>query len=403
MKRVAIGLLSAGHLVTDFAQGAVPAFVPFLVLVRHWTLPMAGTFVFAMTIASSLLQPLFGHWADRRPLHWMIPGGFLAAAVGVALIGWLPGYSATIAVLGVAGIGVAAFHPPAARAMHRIEPKRRATAMSIFALGGNAGFALGPLAATGALALLGLRGSALLCVPAVMLAIAYIIMWRSLKEAAPEPAHASGGAALSVSSPGVNEWARFGILSSAVFCRSVAFFALDSFLALYWIQNLHQRNGLGSAALSLFLAAGACGTLLGGWAADRYGRKRVVTMAFLIAAALNLAVPFAPTPLIATLLLIPMGMALFAPFSVMVTMGQAYLPGHIGLASGVTFGLAVTVGGVAAPLYGWLAERHGLVSIFWMTGAVLALGWLCSLLLEADSQQRAQPAAGGPLAAELSA
>ncbi|MGA8101722.1 MAG: MFS transporter, partial [Candidatus Acidiferrales bacterium] len=272
-----------------------------------------------------------------------------------------------------------------------------------FALGGNAGFALGPLAATGALALLGLRGSALLCIPAVMLAIAYIIMWRSLKEAAPEPAHASGGAALSVSSPGVNEWARFGILSSAVFCRSVAFFALDSFLALYWIQNLHQRNGLGSAALSLFLAAGACGTLLGGWAADRYGRKRVVTMAFLIAAALNLAVPFAPTPLIATLLLIPMGMALFAPFSVMVTMGQAYLPGHIGLASGVTFGLAVTVGGVAAPLYGWLAERHGLVSIFWMTGAVLALGWLCSLLLEADSQQRAQPAAGDPLAAELSA
>jgi len=369
MNRKAIALLASGHLMADFTQGAVAALIPFFVADRRWSYATAASLVLALNLSSSIVQPAFGHWADRRSRAWLMPMGLMLAGTGLALVGWMPSYALVVGVLAVAGIGVAAFHPAAAQALHSVAGEKRATSMSVFSVGGNAGFALGPLVATGVLLTAGLRGSALLVIPAWLMAAMLAANLRLYPVVTRLSARGGAGAAL----PGsANSWGAFVLLSAILLCRSVAFVSLNAFLPAYWIGVLGQGRGAGGAALSLLLAIGAVGTLLGGWMADRYGRKRVIAFSLLFAGALMLALPNVLPPGAAMALLVPLGLSFFMSSSVIVTLGQEYLPERVGLASGVTLGLAVTVGGLAAPGLGWIVDRYGFASAFG-TGAFLAL------------------------------
>src|SRR5215472_8389545 len=129
----------------DFTQGAVAALIPFFVAERHWSYATAASLVLALNLSSSVIQPAFGHWADQKARAWLIPTGLVLAGAGLAVVGWMPSYALVLAALAVAGIGVAAFHPAAAQALHALAGGRRAMAMSIFSVGGSAGFALGPV------------------------------------------------------------------------------------------------------------------------------------------------------------------------------------------------------------------------------------------------------------------
>ncbi len=385
MNRKAIALLASGHLMADFTQGAVAALIPFFVADRRWSYATAASLVLALNLSSSIVQPAFGHWADRRSRAWLMPMGLMLAGTGLALVGWMPSYALVVGVLAVAGIGVAAFHPAAAQALHSVAGEKRATSMSVFSVGGNAGFALGPLVATGVLLTAGLRGSALLVIPAWLMAAMLAANLRLYPVVTRLSALGGAGAAL----PGsANSWGAFVLLSAILLCRSVAFVSLNAFLPAYWIGVLGQGRGAGGAALSLLLAIGAVGTLLGGWMADRYGRKRVIAFSLLFAGALMLALPNVLPPGAAMALLVPLGLSFFMSSSVIVTLGQEYLPERVGLASGVTLGLAVTVGGLAAPGLGWIVDRYGFASAFG-TGAFLALAAsIMAWLLPAPSPVR---------------
>src|SRR5258708_11997416 len=170
MNRKSTLLLMLAHVASDLTQGAVAGFLPVFVAERHWSYATAGSLVLALNLSSSVVQPAFGHWADRKPRAWLIPLGLVLAGRGLALTGWMPTYHLVIAVLALAGIGVAAFHPAAAQALHSIAGERRATAMGIFTVGGNVGFAIGPLLATGVVLMAGVGGSPLLLIPGGVMA-----------------------------------------------------------------------------------------------------------------------------------------------------------------------------------------------------------------------------------------
>jgi FSR family fosmidomycin resistance protein-like MFS transporter len=316
-----------------------------------------------------VLQPLFGYLADRRPMPWMVWEGLLLAGVGVSLSTVAPSYPAALVLITVAGVGIAAFHPEATRATARVTAGRRATGMSVFALGGNVGFALAPLVVVPVASRFGLGAVSLLVVPALIMAGALVGVLRPTEaHSVPLTGRATGER--------TDAWGPFGRLSVAVVCRSVVFFGLNTFLPLYWAVELHQTKVAGGAALSLLLGAGMVGTLLGGRAADRFGAQRVVAVSFVLLGPLLWVLLRVSNPVVALILLVPVGLALYAPFSVMVTLGQLYLPNHIGTASGVTLGLAVAVGGVAAPWIGRLADRSGVAAalgvLVWV--AVVAAG-----------------------------
>src|SRR5262249_49749163 len=155
----------------DLNQGAMPAMLPFLVGEYHLSYQQAAGLVFAATVMSSVMQPLFGQYADRAAAAWLIPSGILLAGVGLSAVGLAHDYWLMGLVLMLSGLGVAAFHPEAARAMNAAAGPRKATSMSVFSIGGTAGFALGPLLATGLMLAFGVRGSLLLAAPAAAMAI----------------------------------------------------------------------------------------------------------------------------------------------------------------------------------------------------------------------------------------
>jgi FSR family fosmidomycin resistance protein-like MFS transporter len=350
-------LVSLGHLVTDINQGALPALLPSLIAAHQLSYAAAAGIVFATTIASSVVQPLFGHFADRLSRPWIMPVGLLLAGCGVALIGVVPAYGWIILAAVISGIGVAAYHPEGARLVTCVAGQEKATAMSYFGIGGNLGFAAGPAMATAALLAWGLSGTLLLMAPVLAMAVimGFQLSALSVVEAASREARqgAAGGGAR-------DAWGPFGRLTLAMMGRSILFYGLNTFVPLYWIHVLHQSQAGGGTALSILFAAGILGNLLGGRLADRFGHRKVVLAAFTLMIPLLPGLLWADAPGVALPFLMALGFALSSPYASMVVLGQSYLPNRVGLASGVTLGLAVAVGGVASPLLGWIADHHGI-------------------------------------------
>ena len=164
-------------------------------------------------------------------------------------------------------------------------------------------------------------------------------------------------------------WGAFARLSGVVVARAVLFFGFNTFIPLYWIHVLHESKAAGAAALTIFASAGVLGNLLGGRLADQFGPNRIAAAGFcalLPLAPVLMAVTNVPLALV---LLALIGFTLSTTYSPVIILGQAYLPNHVGFSSGITLGIAISIGGVATPLLGRVADHYGL----WSALAVLAV------------------------------
>lgn len=351
-KNRSLTLMSLGHACVDVYQGAVAALVPFFVAERAWSYAAASGVVLAASLLSSVVQPLFGALTDRWAMPWLLPMSALTAGAGVALSGVLGSYPLTLAAVAVSGAGVAAYHPEAARAARAVAPGGN-RGMGWFSLGGNVGFAFAPLLVAAVIATGGLGASPLLAAPAVVGAALCTAAVRASR-AGPTPGPATAPA-------GRDDWPSFLRLSGAVVCRSVVFVGLSAFVSLYVRERVGGGDLAGTAALCVLYAGGALGTVLGGRLADRYGRLTVVRRAYALTVLAVAGLVLVPGP--AVYLFVALTSAgLYVPFSLHVTLGQDYLPGRVGTASGVTLGLTVSVGGLAAPALGALADTTSLAT-----------------------------------------
>ncbi|WP_443333177.1 MFS transporter [Streptomyces sp. CB03234] len=348
-----ITLLSLGHACVDVYQGAVAALVPFLVSERAYTYAAASGVVLAASLLSSAVQPLFGALTDRWAMRWLLPVSTLAGGVGVALAGVTGSYALTLAVVAVSGIGVAAYHPEAAR-VARVASRGSHIAMGRFSLGGNLGFAAAPLMVTAVIATGGLRASPLLVVPALAGAALCVAALRAMTPPAAAAAAARAGLAA-----GRDDWASFLRLSGAIVCRSVVFVGLGTFIALYAGGRTGGGDAAGTVALFVLYLGGAVGTVAGGRLATRFGRLPVVRWSYALTVPAVAGVVLVPGPLLYVFVALTSA-GLYVPFSLHVTLGQDYLPRRVGTAGGVTLGLTVSAGGAVSPLIGALADATSL-------------------------------------------
>jgi len=357
MKYRHIGVLSIGHLVTDINQGALPAMLPFFIVAYDLSYAAAAGIVFAANMTSSIVQPLFGHAADRFSKPWLLSAGLMLAGMGLALSGIFHSYQWIMFLAIVSGIGIAAYHPEAARLVNFAAGTKKGAAMSLFGVGGTIGFAIGPLLITTALLQWGLKGTLVLIVPVTIMALVMTSQFSAF-----ESLEASRNRDQNVSNTEVSKenWGAFAWLTITIIGRSIIFYGLNTFIPIYWINALNQSKAEGALALTIFAGSGILGNLLGGSLADRIGQKKVMLLGYF---GLTLFLPvliFVDNVQMATLLLIPIGLLLYGTYSPSIVLGQSYLPNRVGLSSGVTLGVAVAIGGGAAPIIGRIADLYGI-------------------------------------------
>ncbi len=372
--------LSVGHAATDLAQGAVPALLVFLVPKLDLSYTLAAAVVLVAAFSSSIIQPFFGHWSDRRGAMWLLPGGVALAGVGIALAAVAPSYPLLLLAIFVCGVGVAAFHPEGAKFASYASGTRRASGMAVFSVGGNVGFGLGPIVGSSLVVAFGLRGGLLLALPGLVVAGLLLAEGRYLGRFVP-----SGGRA-GPSFPQRDRPRAFAVLQGVVGLRSIAHYGLFTFVPLWEVEN-GASKAAGTRLLSLFLLAGAVGTLIGGPVADRFGRRAVIVVTHTVAAPLIVAYVLAGG-IAGDVALVLAGAAIISTFGVTTVLSQEFLPSRIATASGLSVGLAIGLGGIFAISLGAVADSINLRTAVLATAAGPALGALVALALPPAAEGR---------------
>jgi MFS transporter, FSR family, fosmidomycin resistance protein len=261
----------------------------------------------------------------------------------------------------ISGLGTAAYHPEGSKFAAYASGDRRASGMSLFSIGGNLGYALGPLVATAVVVTLGLTGGLLLALPCLAVAAALLLLLPFLESFAPERGSRARWS-------GEDRPRAMALLLAVIAIRNVGWFSLVTFVPLYEV-SLGHSEAHGNRLLSLMLLTGGIGTLAAGPLADRVGRRPVVLGSLLLTGPLILAYLVVGGAAGAVALAL-VGACVIGTFGVTMVMGQEYLPRHIGMASGLTVGFAIGIGGVGAVVVGALADRIDLDSALYVAAAM---------------------------------
>ena len=381
--------LSGGHLSVDFASGAVPALLPFLSDEFDLSYTATAVLILAVLASSSLLQPLFGLWSDRRGAMWLLPGGVALAGIGSGLAAVAPSYGLVVVLFFAAGVGIAAYHPEGAKFAAYASGRRRASGMSYFNIGGNSGYALAPILITPLVIWLGLDGGLIAMVPVVAFSLVLLRVLPSLRPLVPS----ATGRRVTV---GEDDPRAMFLLSLVIGLRSVAWFALLAFVPLWVVAN-GGTEGEGGRELALMLVSGAVGTLVLGPVADRIGLRRTLLVTQTALPGL-IVVYVAVGGVVGTLALMLVGLSVVGTFGVTMVLGQLYLPRRVGMASGLTVGLAMGIGGIAAVVLGALADAIDLQTALYVSAAGPALGAVVCLFLPAPTVRRTQAVEPAPAA-----
>ena len=358
-----LSLISLGHLSCDINAHALPALLPYLAAAYGFDYKTCGLLAFAYAAVSSIVQPVLGLLADKLSRGWFIPLGILMAGVGFGLTGYLDTAPAIFLALMLGGVGGAVFHPEGARYANIVSGEKKGVGLSIFSVGGNGGMVMGPLLVMFAVAGFpvggftiggfGLGGTALFAIIGIAMSSVLFFRIRAWNIAARKAGKKDAAPVAE------NDWRAFGVLSGCLLTRAGIAVALTTYLPMYWQGVFGASAEQGNIVLVLFCLFGVASNLSGGAAADRWGYSTVVRFCSMLCLPCIAAFPFVSSQYVAAALLAPIAVGLFAPFSSMVVLGQRYLAKNVGFASGITLGLAFSLGGMFAPFLGFMADLWG--------------------------------------------
>lgn len=351
----ALLILSLGHLVTDIYQGALPAILPFLKARLGLSYSMAGIIMLASNTASSVIQPLFGFISDKEGKPFLLPAGCLLAGVCFSLLPLSSHYAAILLLVTLSGLGVAAYHPEGFKTAHRFTGTNAAAGMSVFSVGGNLGFALGPIISLSIVTHLGFPWLSIMICFSLLFLAAISLLWghlaipKSDRTETPTEVEKPAGSGFSLS---------LVILIGTVIMRSWAHAGLITYIPFYYIDYLKGDPLYAGRLVSFFLLGGVLGTLLGSPLADRWGHKQYLMLSMFLASLL-LPLIFLMKGTMLEITLGVFGMVLISTFTVTIVMAQRLLPRNLGVASGLMVGFAIGTGGIGVTILGLLADHFG--------------------------------------------
>jgi FSR family fosmidomycin resistance protein-like MFS transporter len=374
-----LAAISVSHLLNDLIQSLLPAIYPILKSSFQLDFGQIGLITLAFQLTASLLQPLIGLYTDRRPSPWSLVIGMGFTLIGLVLLSVAPTYPVLLLAAALVGVGSSVFHPEASRVARMASGGRHGFAQSVFQVGGYAGTALGPLLAAFIVVPRG-QSSVAWFTLAALLAIVILFNvggWYQGRIAALRAKVRPAGAAPALSKRRIA--LSIGILAMLIFSKQVYMVSLSSYFTFYLIDTFGLSVQAAQLYLFLFLGAVAAGTIVGGLAGDRIGRKYVIWGSILGVLPFTLALPYADlfwTGVLSVLI----GLILSSAFPAIVVYGQELVPGRVGLIAGLFFGLMFGLSGLGAAALGELADRTSLAYVYQICSFLPVIGLLTAFL-----------------------
>lgn len=368
---------SLGHLYSDINQSILFAVLPFLIATYHYDYTTAAMLVTVSNVFGAFVQPFIGMLSDKKNKLLYMTLGVLLASGGMAVTGFISNSFGLCIVVIISGIGVAMFHPQAAKLFNSVSSKNaKGKGMSIFSFGGKVGFTLGTVYIAFLMNLFGMKGTILFLIPGIVFGIVCSFFNKDFENLDVLEVEKKE----EVKSEQKDDWSGFIKLCGVVFSRSILSNGISTFLAFYFIQQFSKPNSFASMLLSVFYGIGSI-TLLGGGIADCFGHRKMVRLSFCIFLPAIFIFTNTSHFVIALIMLIFMSCGESLSYSPMVVLGQKYLPNHTGFASGIILGLAVSIGAALCPVLGYVSDAYGLNYAFIIMTIVCAIALACSMLL----------------------
>jgi MFS transporter, FSR family, fosmidomycin resistance protein len=374
-------------MLNDTMQSLLPAIYPTLKQSFHLNFSQIGFLTLAFQLTASLLQPVVGMVADRRPMPFSLPGGAVFTLTGLLLLGLAQNYAMTVLAACVIGLGSSVFHPECSRVARMAAGPRPGLAQALFQVGGNVGSAAGPLLAAMVVATYG-HTSIAWCASIALVSIVVLsrVGWwyKTVGLARIRSAHAAIAAS---GLPKATVVRAIVVLLILIFSKFFYLASLSSYYTFYLIHHFGLSVRSAQLHLFVFLASVAVGTVCGGPIGDRWGRKPLIWVSILGALPFTLMLPFADL-FWTTALSVVIGVVLASAFPAIVVYGQELLPGRVGMVAGLFFGFSFGMGGLGAALIGVLADLKGIEFVYRLCAFLPALGMLAVFLPNVEKAGR---------------
>jgi FSR family fosmidomycin resistance protein-like MFS transporter len=383
-----LAAVSFCHVLNDMMQSLLPSIYPILKSSFHLNFTQIGFITLTFQITASLLQPVVGHYTDRKPLPYSLPIGMVFTLIGLLLLAVAPTFPLLLLAAALIGMGSAVFHPESSRVARMASGGKHGFAQSFFQVGGNTGSAIGPLLAVFIILPHGQIGAAWFSLAALLAIVVLLQVSRWYKARLAhlhnKPAkHAEKSAGL----PRKQVITAIVVLMALVFSKYLYLAGLTSYYTFYLIAKFHVSVQSSQLHLFAFLAAVAAGTLIGGPIGDRVGRKSVIWCSILGVLPFTLILPYANL-FWTTVLSIIIGFVIASAFSAILVYAQELVPGRVGMISGLFFGFAFGMGGIGAAVLGKLADMTSIIFVYKVCAYLPAIGLLTALLPNTQKASR---------------
>lgn len=350
-----VSVLFLAHLINDMYMNFLPQLVAILIAARSLSIDTGTTLVAAFTVSSSLAQPLFGYLVDQKGQRWMVFVGTFWMSLLLGVTGYITDYRLLLLVATFAGLGTAAFHPQAAAMVGQVSGTRKGLIMSVFIAMGNIGMAISPLILLPLFHQYGTSYTGLAIVPGILAAVLLFVYAPRATDSANKTLEI--GKVLSNFKKSSAELIKLMVI---VALRSLVHTGLMTLLPVYFLSRSFTPESTGYL-MFVTLGAGAIGGVIGGYISDRYGRKPLIVGSLFIASLFFYG--FLNTNGLLSIVLLTLGgMALLSSFSVTVVVAQEIIPENKALASGLSLGFAIGIGGLGVSLIGKYAKYFGVDS-----------------------------------------
>lgn len=373
--------LSASHCLNDLLQSVITAVYPLFKQDLSLSFAQIGLITLVYQMSASVFQPIMGLIFDRRPIAWSLPLGMCFTLAGILNLSFATNLYWLLASVFVVGIGSSVLHPEASRITFLASGGKRGLAQSLFQVGGNLGGSLGPLLVALLVAPYGRHHIALFMIFAVAAILVMLPISRWYRSYLNHIKRRPLLTQKAVERPLSSRMTVFaiGVLLVLIFSKYIYMASLTSYYTFYLIHKFGVSIRDSQLFLFVFLVATAAGTLVGGPVGDRVGRKYVIWASILGTAPFSLLMPH--VGLAGTVILsFCVGFMLSSAFPAILLYAQELLPNKLGLISGLFFGFAFGIAGIASAVLGGMADAYGIEAVYNVCGFMPLLGLVACFL-----------------------